>query len=174
AIPDTKEAETPHLSCALSVTVPAPAHEQASDTSSSPSAYGDSQQESTKRKLFITGLCCSDCIDPGYYKKDTESRQVSDLGGNPCSKTIDAPERILLEDTNAWVHQKGNESSDCDCILLFNRLKLQNEAHQAPSTTDQATRLSSGGVRCVAALSASSTCEEAEGRPIDGQLLLVF
>lgn len=55
------------------------------------STVGDSQQESAKRKLSITGP--SDSMHPGDYEKDTEPSQASDLGENPCFRANDAPDQ---------------------------------------------------------------------------------
>lgn len=90
AVPDPKEMETSRLSCVPCVTAPVPAPEQASRAFSNLSVVGDSQQESAKRKLSIT--VSSDSLHPGDYENDTEPRQTSDLGGNPCSRANDAPE----------------------------------------------------------------------------------
>ncbi|KAL4935473.1 hypothetical protein BDV06DRAFT_128306 [Aspergillus oleicola] len=107
---DTKEAETPRLSCALSVTAPAPVPEQASNASSSPSTCGEFQQEPAKRKLSITGFSYSDCIGPGYYEKDTESRHVSDLGESPCS---DRPNTEYYEKDTESRHVSDLGESPC-------------------------------------------------------------
>ncbi|KAJ5300242.1 hypothetical protein N7508_007485 [Penicillium antarcticum] len=103
SVPDTKEMETSQLSCVPCVTAPVPAPEQANCVSSNLSAVGDSQQESAKRKLSTTEP--SDSLHPGDYENDSEPRQISDLGENPCSWANDAPERAkdsgTVEDKSA-------------------------------------------------------------------------
>ncbi|KAA8642700.1 hypothetical protein EYZ11_011976 [Aspergillus tanneri] len=78
AVPNTKEMETSRLSCVPCVTVPTP--EQANNTLCNQSAVGDSEQESAKQKLSITGPFYSDSMHPGDSKMDTEPSQTSGLG----------------------------------------------------------------------------------------------
>ncbi|KAI3124182.1 hypothetical protein CBS147326_8411 [Penicillium roqueforti] len=92
AVPDTKEADDTELPCVPCVTALSRTPEQASNASSSLSGCDDSQQESTNRKLSITGPCYSDYINSGYCERDTEPHQASDSGENPCSTASDAPE----------------------------------------------------------------------------------
>lgn len=78
-------------SCVPCETAPVPAPEQANRAFSNLPIVGDSQQESAKRKLSITGP--SDSLHPGDYQNDTEPSQTSDLGENPYSRANDASER---------------------------------------------------------------------------------
>ncbi|KAK1146190.1 hypothetical protein N8T08_003280 [Aspergillus melleus] len=99
AVPDTKKMETSRLSCVPCVTAPTPAPEQANNALSNQSAMGNSEQESAKRKLPITGPCSSGSMHPGDCEKDTEPSQISDLGEDPCPRANDAPELARVSGT---------------------------------------------------------------------------
>ncbi|KAH8431697.1 uncharacterized protein LDX57_009351 [Aspergillus melleus] len=99
AVPDTKEMETSRLSCVPCVTAPTPAPEQANNALSNQSAVGNSEQESAKRKLPITGPCSYGSMHPGDCEKDTEPSQTSDLGEDPCPRANDAPEPARVSGT---------------------------------------------------------------------------
>ncbi|KAJ5936542.1 hypothetical protein N7466_002992 [Penicillium verhagenii] len=89
APPDNKEVETSPLSCVPCGTAPVFAPEEATGALSDLSVASNSQQESAKRKLSITGPFHSP--HPGDPEDKTEPTQTSDPSEDRCSSADNAP-----------------------------------------------------------------------------------
>ncbi|KAI9035424.1 GAG-pre-integrase domain-containing protein [Aspergillus affinis] len=121
AVPDTKEMETSRLSCVPCVTVPTP--EQANNTLCNQSAVGDSEQESAKQKLSITGPFYSDSMHPGDSEMDTEPSQTSGLATKAYNKydTLNTKIMQYIADSipSRYFYLISNKSSAYDQIVAL-------------------------------------------------------